>query len=87
MFFVSTDQSTPTLSDVMVFLTGCDCVPPMGFSDVSPAVMFSDDTGALPKVSTCSLTLTFPRTFPTDIQLFNEMDFAILGSQGFFGSV
>ena len=50
MFFVSADKSTPTLSDVIVFLTGCDCVPPLGFSDVSPAVMFSDDTGALPSV-------------------------------------
>ena len=62
-------------------------MPPMGFGDVAPAIMFSDD-GVLPKVSTCSLTLTIPRKFPTDLDLFKEkMDFSILGSQGFFGTV
>ena len=82
-----TDHSTPTPSDVMMFLTGCDSVPPLGFGDASPAVTFSD-MGVLPTVSTCCLTLTFPRSFPTDFQLFKEkMDMAILGSQGFFGTV
>lgn len=56
----SADDSTPTLSDVMVFLTGCDIVPP---GDTSPTIIFSD-TGVLPTVSTCSLSLTFPRSIP-----------------------
>ena len=71
----------------MVFLTGCDCVPPLGFGDVTPSILFSDD-GVLPTVSTCSMTLHFPRTFPTDIEHFKDkMEFAILGSQVFFGTV
>ena len=81
------NQSSPTLQDVMVFLTGCHSVPPMGFGDVSPAIMFSDDA-VLPTVYTCSLTLTLPRNFPTDFHSFKDkMDFSILGSQGFFGTV
>ena len=81
------DQGSPTLQDVMVFLTWCDCVPPLGFGDVKPGIMFTDDA-VLPTVSTCSLTLHFPRSFPTDFQQFKEkMDFVILGSQGFFGTV
>ena len=81
------DQSSPTLRDVMVFLTGSDCVPPLGFGDVTPSILFTDDA-VLPTVSTCSLTLRFPRTFLSEFEQFKEkMDFVILGSQGFFGSV
>lgn len=81
------DQGSPTLQDVMVFLTGCDSVPPLGFGDVKPSILFTDDA-LLPTVSTCSLTLRFPRNFPTDFQQFKDkMDLVILGSQGFFGTV
>ena len=57
-----------TLKDVMLFLTGCDCVPPLGFGDVDPCILFSKDV-VLPTVSTCSLTLK------------DKMDLSILGSQ------
>lgn len=71
----------------MVFLTGCDIVPPLGYGDTSPTVIFSD-TGVLPTVSICSLSLTFPRSFPTDLHQFKEkLDLTILGSQGFIGNV
>ena len=71
----------------MVFLTGCDSVPPLDFGDVTPGNQFSDDT-ALPTVSTCSLTFRLPRNFPTEFEQFKEkMELAVLGSQGFFGTV
>ena len=71
----------------MVFLTGCDSVPPLGFGDVTPEIQFSDDA-ALPTVSTCSLTFSLPRNFPTEFEQFKEkMELAVLGSQGFFGTV
>ena len=71
----------------MVFLTGCNTIPPLGFGDADPIIIFSD-TGVLPCVSTCCLSLTFPRSFPTELEKFKEtMNLAILGSQGFFGSV
>lgn len=57
-------DSAPTLTDVMVFLTGCDVPPPLGFGDVEPSVTFSSAL-SLPTVSTCSLTLTLPLDFPT----------------------
>ena len=60
-----------TLKDVMLFLTGCDCVPPLGFGDVDPCILFSTDL-VLTTVSTCSLTLRFPITFPTDIDGFKD---------------
>ena len=90
LYFILTgqgDQGSPTLQDVMVFLTGCDSVPPLGFGDVKPSILFTDDA-LLPTVSTCSLTLRFPRNFPTDFQQFKDkMELVILGSQGFFGTV
>ena len=87
MCFTADGNGPATLKDVMLFLTGCDCVPPLGFGDVDPCILFSTDL-VLPTVSTCSLTLRFPTTFPTDIDGFKDkMDLSILGSQGFFGQV
>lgn len=88
--------ATPTIKDVMLFLTGCGTVPPMGYGDATPSIMFianDEDEPALsrklPTVSTCSLTLRFPYYMQQlDVTEFKEkMDFAILGSQGFFGQV
>ena len=90
--FISTEQrqqsrGSPTLQDVMVFLTGCDSVPPLGFGDSTSSIHFSE-SGEWPTASTCALSLTFPLNFPTDTELFKEkMDFSILGSQGFFGQL
>ena len=75
------------MRDLTVFLTGCSSIPPLGFGDVKPSIVFTSDR-PLPTVSTCSLTLYFPLTFPCNFDQFKEkMDFAVLGSQGFFGSV
>ena len=35
--------SSPNLKDVMMFLTGCNSVPPLGFGSVSPSIQFSED--------------------------------------------
>ena len=87
MFPAQGDQCSPNLKDVMVFLTGCDCLPPLGFADASPTIVFSDDA-VLPTVSTCSLTFNIPRNIPTEFDTFKEkMDFSILRSRGFFRNV
>lgn len=84
LLYTEHGDSAPTLTDIMVFLTGCDAPPPLGFGDVEPSIAFSSVL-SLPTVSTCSLTLPLPLDFPTDFASFKEkMDFAILGSQGFF---
>lgn len=68
----------------MVFLTGCDSIPPLGFGQ--PSICFVEDSGSiLPTISTCSLTLRFPCTMPATFEEFREkMHLAILGSQGLF---
>lgn len=83
IIIVQDEGEVSTLKDVMVFLT---VVPPLGFGDVMPSIIFVDteDKEMLPKVSTCSLILNFPIVF----NIFKDkMDLAILGSQGFFGRV
>ena len=86
--FTGESGGSPSLRDVMTFLTGCDSVPPLGFGSVSPSIQFSETT-VWPTLSTCAWSLTFPLNFPTtNPVLFKEkMDFSILGSQGFFGQV
>ena len=51
------EEGSPTLKDVMVFLTGCDSVPPLGW-DCPASIEFTDDVG-LPEISTCTLTFYF----------------------------
>ena len=85
--FPGGEEGSPTIQDVMIFLTGCDGVPPLGFGDVLPTIEFNS-TGTLPTVSTCALTLYLPLNSPTDFEKFKEMmNLAVLGSQGFFGTV
>ncbi len=74
------------MKDILSFLTGCDSIPPIGFGDNIPKIIFTDDK--LPTVSTCSLTFRLPLSLPHDFIQFKEaMDLAILGSQGFFGAI
>ena len=46
------------LPQILAFVTGADCIPPLGF-DINCAVLFSTDRSRLlPVASTCALTLT-----------------------------
>ncbi len=75
-----------------MFLTGCNTVPPLGYNNRSPCIEFIE-SGFLPTVSTCSLCMRMPLTFPTDFDRFKVdrfkevMNMAILDSQGFFGQL
>lgn len=70
-------------SDVFIFLTRCSEVPPLGFLDADPQICFSA-VDSLPRVLTCSLTLTMPYSIPSDLEEFKDkMTFTILNSQGF----
>ena len=51
-YTVCPEEGSPTLKDVMVFLTGCDSVPPLGW-DCPASIEFTDDVG-LPEISTCT---------------------------------
>ena len=75
----------PSLTDILVFLTGSDVIPPLGFKDIVPKIIFSDDC-CLPSVSTCAMTLKIPLDFPNEQEEFNsKMGYCILNSQGYFG--
>ena len=53
-----TDDGTPvTPEDILIFFTGADQPPPLGFAS-TPRLMFSEDT--LASASTCALRLTLP---------------------------
>ena len=81
------DSNGPSLTDVMVFLTGCDTIPPSGYADCIPSISFLED-GKFPTLSTCSLCVRFPMGMRCEQNAFKEfMDFAILESEGFFGQV
>ena len=75
-----------SLEDVLQFMTGSRCIPAVGF-EKPPSIAFTD-VDQLPTVSTCTLTLTLPRSYAcSSAEKFCEvMDACILGSFG-FGSV
>ena len=76
------EHGSPSLRDIMIFLTSCDTIPPLGFT-INPTIEFIDHD-QLPVASTCSLTLTFSQKMNTNFATFKEiMDLAILGSVGF----
>ena len=43
-----------TLEDVLTFVTGANCIPPMGF-DTPPQTTFCHDNSHYPTASTCSI--------------------------------
>lgn len=76
------EQGSPSLKDIMIFLTGCESIPPLGFG-INPTIEFTDEE-QFPISSTCSLNLIFSRKMKTSFTGFKEvMDLTILGSDGF----
>ena len=70
-----------TLESVMVFATGCDNVPLLGF-ERQPRLEFSVNE-RLPTASTCSPTLRLPLNIEGSAQFTENMCFAITCSFGF----
>ena len=68
-----------TLKDVLQFITGTTCVPPLGF-DSEIEIEFCDD--ALPSASTCLLKLYLPLTDDSR-ELKKNIAFAIFNAIGF----
>ena len=70
---------------LIVFITGADAIPPLGF-DYPIVIAFYDmdaNSRRLPWSSTCSLTLNLPRSFE-DAQQFNALNSnALLNCYGF----
>ena len=74
------DERKVTLGDLLVFFTGAEREPPLGFSP-KPHLLFSDDL--LASASTCSLRLTLP-TQHSSYESFKEyMILSLIGNDGF----
>ena len=71
-----------TLEDVLTFVTGANCIPPMGF-DTPPQTTFCHDNSHYPTASTCVPSIKIPCSL-RDVSLFStRMTEAIVGTVGF----
>lgn len=74
------DSRKVTLEDVLVFFTGADCIPPLGYS---PATLYFDHTVIYPVASTCAVTLTLPTMCAEYPKFKKNLDTAFLMHGGF----
>ena len=75
-----------TLEDILIFFTGADTVPAVGFGK-TPKLSFLDNVPSrlLPTASTCAIELRIP-TCHTDYASFRQyMELALKGYCGFGG--
>ena len=73
------------LPQILAFVTGADCIPPLGF-DINPTILFSSDRSRLlPVASTCALTLTLTLSVGlAEYDAFQKnMDMAVLNAYEF----
>lgn len=76
-----------TISDVLVFLSGADQVPPLGFIP-SPKVSFlHSPTSKFSTASTCDICLRLPTCHGEDYQAFKEAMVSSLKDNDGFGGV
>ena len=88
MFYTFTDGDCDcTLEEILVFFTGADKIPPLGFEKL-PRLLFLEGCPEkiLPTASTCAIELRIP-TYHSDFDSFKS--FMILGIQNHdgFGTV
>jgi hypothetical protein len=71
--------------DLLIFLTGADCLPPPGFSDRCSINFYDQEPGVkrIPFASTCSLSLFLPRGMECETEFRDLMCLALRGSLGF----
>ena len=81
------NQSDITLQDVLVFITGADNIPALGFPKPIDIHFYDNDLAnncrRRPWTSTCALTLNLPRGIEDPDELSNLMKECILNSPGF----
>ena len=71
------------LPQVLAFVTGADCIPPLGF-DTEPTILFSGDKNRLlPVASTCALSLTLSIGLVEYGTFQKNMDMAVLNAYEF----
>lgn len=83
VFSLSQADSKVHLRDVMKFICGSSKIPATGFG-TTPSIRFTD-VDCLPTVSTCDVSVTFPRKMALlEYEDFCEkLNFCVMGSYGF----
>ncbi|KAF6739611.1 hypothetical protein FQA47_004892 [Oryzias melastigma] len=74
-----------TYEELLVFTTGADSIPPLGFQQPVLIEFYDQEPGTrrIPYASTCSLTLFLPRGVGEEEDFKELMNTAIKGSLGF----
>ena len=75
-------DTTLRLEDILVFVTGADCVPPMGFK-TAPKIHFSHSSLKLAVASTCAPSITLPTCHNSYEEFKDAMVESIVSGFGF----
>lgn len=84
--YITTERASPlTFEDLLTFLSGADCLPPLGFHKKAEIDFYTQDNTCrrLPSASTCSMVLFLPRGVQDETELEKLLTEAVKGSLGF----
>ena len=72
--------------DILIFCSGADRLPPLGFERELKIVFVGQEAGKLSTASTCDLTLRLPTVHGDDYESFKEaLTMSLKGNDGFGG--
>ena len=74
-----------TLNDVLIFFSGANCVPPLGFEEQPSLLFVHRDTAMFPTASTCDLQLRLPAQYNQYKDFREAMILGVQGNDGFGG--
>lgn len=80
--FFSDGEAEISLNDLIIFATGADVIPPLGFP-WKPKLSFLHDACLYPKGNTCGLELHLPTIHKHYGHFKDHMDFGIGNSKDF----
>ena len=80
-FFLGGGECDVTLQDILVFFTGSDTIPPLGFP-VTASLNFNDQN-PYPTASTCSISITLPTKYSAYPEFKEKFLFAMTCHGGF----
>ena len=82
---VKDDMVQVKLEDLLQFMSGADCVPPLGFERNLTVTFYDQDEGVtrLPFTSTCAMEIALPRGLEDETAFSNLLTTAIFESGGF----
>ena len=86
-FFPLDGRTGCLVEEVLVFFTGADRVPPLGFDQVSKVVFLHNETAKFCTASTCDLHLRLPICYGEDYDAFKEALIMSLKDNDGFGAV